>query len=220
MRRIKLIAGVAIPLLAVSLGSMPAMAAAPVPGPPISVHASSVAGSRVTVSWSAPVSDGGSAIKYYVATTYAGNHFCTSSQPGSGSCDIVGLKVGSVRPTIRVRAVNANGPGPVVVSRVTHDTGTTGTTAPATSPASPSPTTPVATTSSTSSHAAGTSTTAALTKLPFTGIDLEAPLIVGVILTVSGLVLMSPIGRRRTTRWSSADRLLQAVSIEEGAVAS
>lgn len=222
MRRIKLTAVLAIPLLAVALGSVPAGSAALVPGPPTSVRAISVAGTPgVTVSWDAPASDGGSAIEYYVATTYSGKHHCVSTHPGAGSCFIAGLNVESGRPAIRVRAVSAHGRGTVVVTRVTQgapDAGTAATTPTATSPTGVSPTIPTTPAAASASPAAttsasqgtGTSANAAtLNKLPFTGADVEALLILGVILTVAGLALVSPIGRRRRTQWPTADRLLR-----------
>jgi hypothetical protein len=214
VRRIKLTAVLTIPLLAVALGSVPAGSAAPVPGPPTSVRAISVAGSPgVTVSWNAPASDGGSAIEYYVATTYSGKHHCVSTHPGAGSCFIAGLNVESGRPAIRVRAVSAHGRGTVVVTPVTQgapDAGTAATTPTATSPTGVSATIPTTPAAASASQGTGTSANAATpNKLPFTGADVEALLILGVILTVAGLALVSSIGRRRRTRWPTADRLLR-----------
>ena len=216
MRRLKLTAVLAIPWLAVALGTVPAGAAALGPGPPTSVRAVSTAGvPGVTVSWDAPASDGGSAIQYYVATTYSGGNYCVANHPGAGSCVIAGLNIQSGRPLIRVRAVSANGRGTVVVKRVTQvapAAGTPATTPAATSPTGVSPTTSVASASpagtTSVSQTAGTTAHAATPgQLPFTGADVEALLIVGVILTVAGLVLVRPIGRRRRTPWPTADRL-------------
>src|SRR5580692_8245262 len=133
----------ALPLLAAMLSSPSAGASAPMtrPGPPTAVQATYVAGVRgVSVSWSAPVSDGGSPILYYVASNYGGKYFCISLNPGPGACHIDGLRIGKVVPQIRIRAINAIGPGhvAVILPVVTHDStgGVSASPPPGTSPAS------------------------------------------------------------------------------------
>jgi hypothetical protein len=212
MRRFGLTAVVAIAVLTLVIGSVPAGSTTPTPGPPTAVHATSVAGVRgVTVSWSAPVSDGGAPIRYYVASTYTGDHFCVSFHSGPGACHIAGLKVGPTKPSIRVRAVSANGRGTVVVARVTHadlDAAATSSTPSAAGPTAVSQTAPAATSPSTSTGATAPDA-GGLAKLPFSGADVEALLILGVILVTGGLLLLIPPGRRRSAQGRTADWLLQ-----------
>lgn len=227
MRRIRLLEVVAVPLFAAVLGSVStsaeASAAVTTPGPPTAVHATSIAGVLgTTVSWGAPVSDGGSPILYYVASTYNGNYSCISLNPGPGTCHIDGLKVGIVRPSIRVRAVSTSGRGAVAVTLpvVTHETldnGNASTSTPsgtALAGASQSASTPARTPTSASGVAGASSTSAAFiagipAELPFTGADVEAQFILGVSLVLGGLLILSPLGRRRRAHGNSADRLLQ-----------
>src|SRR5450631_3622986 len=144
---------VAVPLLVVLSSVSPsagASAAVKRPGPPTAAQATYTAGVRgVSVSWSAPVSDGGSPILYYVASNYSGKYRCISLNPGPEACHIDGLRIGHVVRHIRVRAITARGPGHVVVISpvVTHDSngGTSASPPSGTSPASasqpPSPST-------------------------------------------------------------------------------
>jgi hypothetical protein len=226
VRRLRLMGVVAIPLLAAVLGaastSAEASAAVSTPGPPTAVHATSIAGVRgATVSWRAPVSNGGSPILYYRASTYTGAYLCVSSNPGPDTCHINGLKVGIVRPLIRVRAVSARGGGAVVVTLpvVTHETLGNGTATPSTpsgtSPAGVSHTSPTPTPTPASFLVGTSSTTRAASSagvpavLPFTGADVEALFILGVTLVLGGLLILSPLGRRRSAHGNTADWLLQ-----------
>jgi hypothetical protein len=116
MRRPGLMGVVAVPLLVVALNSVPPSAGASAkvtrPGPPTVVQATSVDGvPGISVSWGAPVSDGGSPILYYVASSYNGKYYCTSPNPGPDTCRINGFRDGDVPHSIRVRAVNAAGSG-------------------------------------------------------------------------------------------------------------
>jgi len=212
LRRFGLSAVVAITALTLLVGSVPAGSTTPTPGPPTAVHATSVAGVRgVTVSWNAPVSDGGEPIKYYVASTYTGGHFCVSFHSGPGACRIDGLKVGSTKPSIRVRAVSANGRGTVVVAHVTHAEpygAATLSTPSAAGPTSLSQTAPTATSAPTITGAA-VSNAGGLAKLPFSGADVEALLIWGVTLVTGGLLLLIPASRRRSAQGHTADWLVQ-----------
>jgi len=64
----------------------------------------------VVVSWSAPVSDGGSAIISYTATASPGGQSCSWSS-GPSSCTVTGLTNGTAY-TFMVTATNTVGPGP------------------------------------------------------------------------------------------------------------
>jgi hypothetical protein len=223
VRRISLRAVVvAIPLIAAVLVSVSAAAeasaAVTTPGPPTAVHATSVAGVLgATVSWGAPVSDGGSPILYYVAFNYTGTHSCTSASPGPDTCHISGLRVGRTRPAIRVRAVNAKGRGAVAVTVpvVTHQNpgSSGGGSPPATSGTSqvggsqtvpvPVPVTAGASSASTASSAGDPA------QLPLTGIDVKALFVLGVGLVLGGLLMLGPLGRRRRSHVISVDSLLQ-----------
>ncbi|MEZ5247135.1 MAG: fibronectin type III domain-containing protein [Acidimicrobiales bacterium] len=80
----------------------------PVPGPPLDV--SGVASdSQVTVSWSAPLSDGGSPITGYSVTASPGGATCSTS--GALSCTVAGLTNGTAY-TFAVMATNGEGTGP------------------------------------------------------------------------------------------------------------
>ena len=210
MRRLRLMRVVAIPAFVAVLGSLPTSAGASAatvstPGPPTGVHASSIAGIRgATVSWGAPVSDGGSPILFYVASNYTGSNFCVSFDPGPGTCHIDGFQVGIVRPSIRVRAVNVKGRGAVVVTLpvVTRQIQDSGNTSPPMSSgaslASVSQITP--TSASGPTGVSGTSTafsTSAPTQLPFSGADVEALTVAGVSLVLCGLLILGPFGQRR-----------------------
>lgn len=209
MRRFGLMGVVAGPLIVAMLSSMSPLAGASAavkkPGPPTAAQATYIPGVRgVSVSWGAPVSDGGSPILYYKASNYGGTHFCISPNPGPDACHIDGLRIGKVVHQIRVRAINAKGLGPVVVILpvATHD----GNVGPSASP--PSGTTPAfatqpPSTTSTSDIAAsvtatsGTQSTDVPAGLPFTGANLEALFILGVSLVLGGLRMLRPVGQRR-----------------------
>jgi large repetitive protein len=208
MARLRLI-GIVAATVAATIGSVAASvdagAAVTTPGPPTSVRATSIAGvSGATVAWEPPESDGGSPVLFYVASTYTGNHYCTSFHPGSGTCHIEGLQVGAVRPSIRVRAVNGAGRGAVVV---TFPVVTRANVVEGTPPASASSGSgPVAVGQITPTATSGTgeasrpqvnSGTTPGGRLPFSGSDVETLLVVGGALVGGGLLMLSPLGRRR-----------------------
>jgi hypothetical protein len=209
VRRLGLMGVAALPLLAAMLSSPSAGASAPMtrPGPPTAVQATYIAGVRgVSVSWSAPVSDGGSPILYYMASNYGGKYFCISLNPGPGACHIDGLRIGKVVRQIRVRAINANGPGhvAVILPVVTQDSngGSSAPPAPGTSAANAASAgqPPSASASDTvvgSTATSGTESADVPGGLPFTGAYLEELFILGVSLVLAGLVILRPVGRRR-----------------------
>jgi hypothetical protein len=101
-------------LLAVTVltvvASVPAGANAPritKPGAPTAVTATAISGGAA-VSWTAPVSDGGSPVTGYTATASHGRQTCTTT--GATMCTITGLGDG-LRYEIRVRASNVKGEG-------------------------------------------------------------------------------------------------------------
>ncbi len=224
MRRLGLVGAMAAPLLVVVLGSAGASAAVVRPGPPTAVQATYVDGvSGVTVSWGAPVSDGGSPIVYYVASNYSGKYSCVSLNPGPASCHIDGLHVGKVVRAIRVRAVSARGAGRVAVvlpvlttgnNGGTSASGPSGTSQPAAGQ-TPSPVPGVSnSTSDTGAASAASSATAGAgvpAALPFTGADVGALFILGATLVLGGWVMGDPAGRpgyRTESRPSRASRWL------------
>ena len=208
MRRLGLMGVVAVPLLAAMLSSVSPLARASAavtrPGPPTAAQATFIAGVRgVSVSWSAPVSDGGSTILYYVASNYSGKYRCISVNPGPDACHIDGLRIGKVMRHIRVRAVNARGLGHVVVILpvVTHDSngGSPASPPSGTSPAleSQSPSTSTSDIVAASAATSGTQSTDVPAGLPFTGANLEALCILGVSLVLGGFLILRPAGQRR-----------------------
>lgn len=92
------------------VGSVPAGAhPAPIkkPGAPTAVIATALSGGA-TVSWTAPVSDGGSPITGYTVTALHGGQTCTTA--GATMCTVSGLTNGH-RYEIKVRASNTEGEG-------------------------------------------------------------------------------------------------------------
>jgi hypothetical protein len=225
VRRLGLMGVVALPLLAAILisPSFGASAAMTRPGPPTAAQATYIAGVRgVSVSWSAPVSDGGSPILYYVATNYGGNYFCISLNPGPGACHIDGLRIGKVVRQLRVRAINANGPGhvAVILPVVTHDSsgGASASPPPGGSAASPGTSAasasqpPSASTSDTivgSTSTSGTQSADVPVALPFTGAYLEELFFLGMSLVLGGLAILRPVGRRRRELSRASNWLLE-----------
>jgi Fibronectin type III domain len=90
------------------------------PDAPSAVVATPGVGS-ISVSWTAPASDGGSPILYYVVSaTYGGKKFCTTPGPtatGPTACTVMGLR-GGRNYTLRVRAFNAIGESPTATATV------------------------------------------------------------------------------------------------------
>jgi hypothetical protein len=225
MKRLGLMGAVAVLMLWAALSSVllsaGASAALTRPGPPSAVHATFVAGvPGVTVSWSPPVSDGGSRILYYLASNYSGKYSCIAPSSGPDACRISGLKIGKVLRPVRLKAVNATGPGQVAVILpvVTPNNGATSSSnpsgSPTTSSGSPSssgssnPAVPIQagvnqpTSTPSSNTAADSSATGASANsgvpavLPFTGAYLGALFALGVGLVLSGLLILSTARRR------------------------
>jgi hypothetical protein len=101
-------------LLAVTVltvvASVPAGAHAPritKPGAPTTVTATAISGGAA-VSWTAPVSDGGSPITGYTVTASHGGQTCTTT--GATTCTVTGL-TNDRRYEIKVRASNIKGEG-------------------------------------------------------------------------------------------------------------
>ncbi len=210
MRRLELMGMVALLLLVATLSSLSlaagASAAVTRPGPPIAAQATYIAGVRgVSVSWRAPASDGGSPILYYVASNYSGRYFCISLNPGPDACHIDGLRIGKVVRHIRVRAINARGPGhvAVILPVVAGDSngGVSASPPSGTSPVSASasqlPSASASDVAVGSTATSGTQSTDVPAALPFTGVYLQDLLVLGVSLVVGGLVILRPVGWRR-----------------------
>ena len=85
------------------------------PGAPTAVTAVALGGGTA-VAWAPPTSDGGSPIISYVAAASHGGQTCSTTD--TTTCTVSGLTNGH-RYTIRVRAVNAKGEGPIARVLVT-----------------------------------------------------------------------------------------------------
>jgi hypothetical protein len=79
-----------------------------VPGAPTGLTATA-GNAQVATSWTAPVSNGGSAITGYTVTASPGGATCSTA--GTTSCSVTGLTNGTAY-SLTVRASNAAGPGP------------------------------------------------------------------------------------------------------------
>jgi hypothetical protein len=79
----------------------------------------------ISVSWTAPASDGGSSILYYVVSaTHNGTKTCTTPGPtatGPTACTVIDL-IGGHEYIVRVRAVNAVGQSPTATTATTATT--------------------------------------------------------------------------------------------------
>jgi len=109
LRRLLAPALLAVTVLTV-VASVPAGAHAPritKPGGPTAVAATAISGGA-EVSWTSPVSDGGSPITGYTVTTSHGGQTCTTI--GATMCTVTGLTNGH-RYEIKVRASNIEGEG-------------------------------------------------------------------------------------------------------------
>ncbi|MGH9079593.1 MAG: fibronectin type III domain-containing protein [Acidimicrobiales bacterium] len=107
---------VAVSVLTVA-ASAPASATRPrikKPGPPTAVMATPGNGNAV-VSWTAPISDGGSPITGYTVTASHGGASCSTA--GTTTCTVTGL-VNRYLYTFHIRAANAEGNGPPGVIRI------------------------------------------------------------------------------------------------------
>ena len=87
---------------------VPAVGAAVVPGAPFAVSATA-GDSQATVSWTAPVSDGGAPILAYTATATPGGQTCSTT--GALTCTVAGLTNDELH-TFTVTATNRVGTGP------------------------------------------------------------------------------------------------------------
>ena len=177
------------------------------PGPPLIVFSVSADGAHdVYVSWTAPASDGGFPILYFVASTYNGRHRCVVPNPGPNSCVLHGLN-GNAHHKIYVRAISAAGHGhPAVGDTFVVHPDTAPTSAPVA--ASPAIVTPAASVPPGSSPASITTAdqpvaaTATSAQLPFTGANVSTLLTLGCGFVLGGMLLCS--SRRewqRIFRW-------------------
>jgi hypothetical protein len=107
---LRLFAPALLAVTVLTVASLPAGANAPgitKPGTPTAVTATAISGGAA-VSWTAPVSDGGSPITGYTVTASHGGQTCTTT--GATMCTVTGLTNGR-RYEIKVRASNVKGEG-------------------------------------------------------------------------------------------------------------
>lgn len=123
---VRKVVGLSLPVLLAAavlatMGAAPAGARGPKkPGPPTSVSAAPI-DQGTTVSWTAPVSDGGSPITGYIVTASHGGATCSTT--GATTCTVTGLTNGHLY-TVHVRASNIVGTSrPSVKAQVTAGQG-------------------------------------------------------------------------------------------------
>ena len=99
-----------------SVASSPSNSVSPftVPGAPV-IGTATAGNSQATVTFTAPASNGGSAITSYTATSTPGGFTGTISQAGSGAISVTGLTNGTAY-TFTVKATNAAGTGAASVA--------------------------------------------------------------------------------------------------------
>jgi LPXTG-motif cell wall-anchored protein len=177
---------------------------------PTSVKALSVDGFRgVLVAWQ-PLPAGRPTVDYYIAYTYNQQHTCQVPGTGPYHCILTGLNGGHYFP-IRVRAVTTSGDSHAVHATQTILQPHTGGTSPGGSSsgtgASTGASTGATNSATNSADAPATAATSApsttdtdLAELPYTGIDLENLLLVGLGLVAFGLLLVSSSVQRRRVR--------------------
>jgi hypothetical protein len=149
-------------------------AAAVVPGAPTGVTATA-GNASATVSWSAPASNGGSAITGYTVTPYVGVTAQTSTTVGNVTSTQIASLTNGTTYTFKVRAINAVGPGPdsTASNAVTPTAGATAPGAPTAVTAAPGDAS--ATVSWTAPASNGGSPITGYTVTPYVGATAQTP---------------------------------------------